>query len=64
MPFYSDEKIVYFAEVYQWRCIEESGLWLKNVDRTHLVLNSGKLVLQKNYNDATLMENLIEKSGL
>ena len=27
--------------------VKESGQWLKNVDRTHLVLASGKLVLQK-----------------
>ena len=32
-----DEKIVDVAE--------ESGQWLENVDRTHLVLASGKLVL-------------------
>ena len=34
------------AEVNQRRCIEESGQWLENVDRTHLVLASGELVLQ------------------
>ena len=33
-----DEKIVDVAE--------ESGQWLENVDRTHLVLASGNLVLQ------------------
>ena len=27
---------------------EENGPWLENVDRTHLVLASGKLVLYKN----------------
>ena len=42
-------KIVDVAEVNQWRCLEESGKWLENVDRTHLVLASGKLVLQKNF---------------
>ena len=26
---------------------EESGRWLENIDQTHLVLVSGKLVLQK-----------------
>ena len=36
-----------FALVNQWRWIEESGQWLENVDQTHLVLASGKLVLQK-----------------
>ena len=30
------------------RCwLEKSGQWLGNVDRTHLVMTSGKLVLQK-----------------
>ena len=42
-----DEKIVNFAEVNQWHCLEESGQWLKNVNQTHLVLACGKLVLQK-----------------
>ena len=36
------------TEVNQQRWLEESGQWLENVDRTHLVLASGKLVLQKN----------------
>ena len=31
----------------QWCCLEESGHWLDNVDQTHLVLGSAKLVLQK-----------------
>ena len=43
----AEEKIV--AEVNQWRCLEESEQWLDVVDRTHLVLASGKLVLQKSY---------------
>ena len=29
------------AEVYQWRCLEERGQWVENVNRTHLVLASG-----------------------
>ena len=33
--------------VNQWRWLEESGHWLENVDRTHLVLASGNQVLQK-----------------
>ena len=33
--------------VNQWRCLEESGQSLENVDRSHLVLASGNLVLQK-----------------
>ena len=36
------------AEIYQWRWLEESGQLLESVDRTHLVLASGKLVPQKN----------------
>ena len=28
--------------------VEESGQWLENVDRIHLVMASGKLILQKN----------------
>ena len=43
----SEEKIVHVAEVNQQRCSEESRQWLENVDQTHLVLASGKLVLQK-----------------
>ena len=43
------EKIVDVAEVNQQRCLEESGQWLKNVDRTHLLLASGKLVVQKKF---------------
>ena len=29
--------------------LEESGQWLEKVDRTHLALSSGRLVLQKNF---------------
>ena len=35
------------AEIYQQHWLEVSGQRLKNVDRTHLVLASGKQVLQK-----------------
>ena len=35
------------AEINQRRWLEESGHWLENVDQTHLVLASGKTVLQK-----------------
>ena len=31
---FSDEKIADVAEVNQWRCLEESGQCLENVDRT------------------------------
>ena len=37
-----EEKFVDVAEVNEWRCFEESEQWLENVDRTHLVLASGK----------------------
>ena len=40
-------RIVDVAQVNQGRCLEESVQWLENVERTHLVLDSGKLVLQK-----------------
>ena len=40
-------KIIDVAEVNQQHWIEERGQWLENVDRTHLVLSSGKPVLQK-----------------
>ena len=45
--YFSKEKIVTFAEVNQCRCLEDSGQWLENVDWTHLVQASGKLVIQK-----------------
>ena len=41
--------MVDFDEVHQRCCLEESGQWLENVDGTHLVLASGKLVLQKSF---------------
>ena len=44
---FSEEKIVNITEVNQRHCLEESGQWLENVDQTHLVLASGKPVLQK-----------------
>ena len=40
-------KIFNVAEVNQRRWLEESGLRLENVNQTHLVLASGKPVLQK-----------------
>ena len=40
-------KIIKVAEVYQRRWLEESGQWLENADRTHLVRECGKPVLQK-----------------
>ena len=41
---FSEEKIV---NVRQMNCSDESGQCLENVYSTHLVLASGKLVLQK-----------------
>ena len=46
---FSVEIIVDVAEVNQWCWLEESEQWLENVDRAHLVLVSGKLVLQKDW---------------
>ena len=42
---------IYFdvTEIYQWCWLEKSGQMLENVDQTHLVLASDKLVLQKRY---------------
>ena len=40
-------KIIDVAEVNQRPWLEESGQWLENVERTHLVLSSGKPLLQK-----------------
>ena len=45
----SEEIIVAVAEVNQLRCFEESEQWLENVDRTHLLLASGKLLQQKSF---------------
>ena len=47
IPKMFSEKIVDAADVNQWRCLELSGQWLENVDRSHLVLASGKVALQK-----------------
>ena len=44
---YSAEKIADVDKVNQRHCLEESEQWLENVDRTHPVLDGGKLVLQK-----------------
>ena len=48
---FSEENIVDVAGVYLSSRWEESGQWLENVDRTHLVLASGKLDLQKMMED-------------
>ena len=45
VPF-SEENIVDAAEVNQWHWIEEIVQLFENVDQTHLVQASGKLVLQ------------------
>ena len=46
IPKNSEEKIVEVAKVNQWRCLEESGQLLENVDQTHLVPSSATLELQ------------------
>ena len=42
---FSEETHVKVAEVYKRHWFEESGQWLENVDQTHLILASGKLIL-------------------
>ena len=42
----SEEKIVNVAKVNQMHYFDGNGQWLENVDKTHQVLASGKLVLQ------------------
>ena len=39
--------MVDLVEVNQRGCIEESGQWHDNINRTHLVMASGKPELQK-----------------
>ena len=34
---FSEEKMVDVAEVNQRHCLKESGQWLENLNRTHLV---------------------------
>ena len=49
-------KIIDVTEVNQWHWLEKSGHGLENVDKIHLVLASGKPVLQKS--PATKIFNL------
>ena len=51
--------IVDVTEVNQRCCLAESGHWLENLDWTHLVLASGKLVLQKEYNNHWWAEHFL-----
>ena len=51
-----EEKIINVAEVNQGRWLDKSGLWLKNVDRTHLALASGKPVPKNCPTDIWLTE--------
>ena len=63
----SEEKLS--TEVSQWHCLEERGQCLKNVDRTHLVLASGKLVLRKktlflfSFSKVLMRWEIIRKAG-
>ena len=52
--------IIEVGEVNQWHWLEESGQWFENVDPTHLVLASGKPVLQKNDTFGHLLESIGE----
>ena len=47
IPEIFSPEIVNVAEANQRHFLEESGQWLGNVHRTHLVLAIGKLVPQK-----------------
>ena len=40
--FFSEEFFFDVAEANQWRCLEESGHRLENVDQTHQVMASDK----------------------
>ena len=42
------------AEIYSGHCLEQ---WLDNVNQTHLVLASGKLVLQKSKQLLSFIQN-------
>ena len=44
---HSQKNVIDVAEFNQWRWLEVCGQWLENVDQSHLVLASGKPVLQK-----------------
>ena len=57
-PIFFRGKIIDDAEFNQWRWLEESGQWLENVDRTHLVLAISKPVLQKSF-----LINFVSSSG-
>ena len=59
----SEEKSINLAEVNQWCWLEESGQWLENLDLTHLVLASGKPVLQKTEQTLTRIEGLLGTGG-
>ena len=42
-----EQNIVNSAKVNKWRCLEENGQWLENVDQTQLLMGSGIQALQK-----------------
>ena len=47
----------YVAEIL-WCWLKKSGQMLENVDRTHLVLNSGKLVLQTKFDNVANVKTM------
>ena len=50
IPIFLGKVILMLLDQFNQRCcLEESGQRLENVDRTHLVLARGKLVIQKIY---------------
>ena len=56
-------KMINVSQSHQWRWLEASGQWLENVDRTHLVLDCRKPILQKRLGQI-LSNKLKEKSKL
>ena len=55
---WSSQKFTFgVAEIYPQRWLEEGGQRIENVDQTHLVLASGKLVLQKTFPPAEIEGN-------
>ena len=59
--FFRERKFSMLSKVNLRRCLEERVQWLKNVDWTHLVLASGKLVLKNDLRANLLHYTLLFK---
>ena len=46
---HSPKNFIDVAEFNQWRRLDKCVQWLENLDQSHLVLASGKPVLQKHH---------------